>query len=167
MVDYGWLKKVARDYRQVDSAIDRDDVAQEGAIAWWLSEQKGEGSVNFNKQAARWRMTSVIAEQRITGSPRAWGASGIAMPYDSDSAVWDRLPPALLAAAELAYHHAQIVAALKGLSKMQREYVWLRFWQGYDTPKLNAHFGYVTSPVWTIIKRKLSVQLEPLRELLV
>jgi hypothetical protein len=158
---YAWVRKVARDYRQVDTAIDRDDVAQEGAIAFWLSTQKDAlgGSINFHKQAARWRMASVMSDQRVTGSARGWGAAGVATAIADDSPVWDRLPASTLAVAELAYHEKQIFDAVNKLPGLQREYTLLRFWCGYDTPKLDAHFGYVSSGLWTRAKKTLKETL--------
>jgi hypothetical protein len=48
----------------------------------------------------------------------------------------------LLAAAEWAYHHGEIAAAMADLTPRQREYVYIRFWLNYQATDRALYFGY-------------------------
>lgn len=165
--DMRWLNIIAEHDYTTWGAVGSDDIAQEGAVAWWLASTKDQvsGSINFYKQASRWRMKNVVIRGSLTGSPTPHSCRNMAQPVASDSAVWSRLNSETLKNAELAYHKAEVQQIIKSLTPRQQEYVRLRFWAGYSTPMLNEHFGYVTSPLWTRIKNRLAPKLEHLREL--
>lgn len=144
-----WVRTVARSYAQGDPDL-TEEYAQEAWIAIWRTLEKKPGSPDVHLKAdARQRLKDCYIRGDRLGKPRAGHSTKIAtVPVDGDAPLWESLT-SLPGGSEMAYHTAEIVEAINGLSPAKREYVYLRFWKGYDSPTLTRHFGYDPVSLWS------------------
>lgn len=159
-----WVRTVARSYAQGDPDL-TEEYAQEAWIAIWRTLEKKPGSLDVHLKAdARQRLKDCYTRGDRLGKPRAGHSSKIeAVPVDGDARLWESLTT-LPAGSDVAYHTPEIVRAINDLSPAKREYVYLRFWRGYDAPALTRHFGYDPVSLWSrpasgakvVLKKKLA-----------
>lgn len=144
-----WVRTVARSYAQGDPDL-TEEYAQEAWIAMWRTLDKKPGSTEVHLKAdARQRLKHCYTRGDRLGKPRAGHSTKIeAVPVDGDARLWESLTT-LPAGSELAYHTPEIVQAINELSPAKREYIYLRFWRGYDSPTLTRHFGYDPVSLWS------------------
>lgn len=144
-----WCWTVARSYAQGDP--DRtEEYAQEAWIAMWQTLEKRPQSTDTHLKAdARQRLKDCYSRGDRLGKPRAGHSTRLELtPVDGDAHIWESLTT-LPAGSDVAYHTPEIVEAINELSPSKREYVYLRFWQHYDSPALTRHFGYDPVSLWS------------------
>lgn len=158
-----WILTVARDLNG-GPGWRVQDLAQEGWIEMWVRLSTDTWNKRFPldlalKNHARDRMKTVL---------RNWRAmkTSIAEPQNmsfGDSPMDELLMTETLGEAEWAYHHGEIHRAIcELLTPREREYVYLRFWCGYQLPQMRAHFGYNPSSLWRTSRVKLQEVLKSL-----
>jgi DNA-directed RNA polymerase specialized sigma24 family protein len=82
------------------------------------------------------------ADGRMITVLRNWGYNKNSM-HDWVDEVPDFLSTAELpSSVEVAYHNGEIIEAINTLTSSEREYIYLRFWKGYNYPELMKYFGY-------------------------
>lgn len=122
-----------------------DDLTQEGRIVVWeVASKRPESTREYLSAAAAMRIREVANRQTWTGHTRAHGQPTDPLRNrakesldDPDYTLIEALQaPAWLAAAELAYHHGEILDAINALPPAHRDYVYLRFWGGYSNPEI-------------------------------
>lgn len=171
-----WLASTARFLLPANDP-DVEDLEQEGRIAMWKAvgshdpsrghperDTTGGGPLTMWMRAnARWRMKEVRSNRCWTGhdsstrptlgghAPRITSVHYLSELFDNQDAMANLLEAAdLMQGVEMAYHRGEIAEAMSSLSPRQREYVYLRFWQGYNTGDLTRHFGYdPTTGMWS------------------
>ena len=175
----GWLYQTAS--HMLDAASPNlEDLVQEGRVAMWLalaSFDPGKGSLpSWLTRKAKFRMLEVVSGRRWTGQPkRLHGSQKIEVPFtvslDAERGEGITLKDSLgrepeeITRAEMAYHSAEIQAAIDALSPAQRKYVLARFRDGLTGTEMQEDgvFGYDPSALWT--SRKNGAR-EKLREAL-
>ncbi|MGL5827753.1 MAG: sigma factor [Nocardioides sp.] len=130
-----------------DSNLSRDDIAQEGLIAMWLSHGKfkpGKGTsyLGWLHMVADRRMAEIasgrkqpVGHQPVPGhwEPRHGERMFSLGAMDEGSPAYERIVGRdALDSVEDAYHHGVIHEALAQLPQAEREYVVLRFWGGLE-----------------------------------
>jgi DNA-directed RNA polymerase specialized sigma24 family protein len=168
-----WLARTSRFLVPVQDP-DCEDVAQEGRIAMWKAAEKYDPSKGpldmWLKAHARWRMKSVRGNRSWTGNdarPTLGGRESVvrSVAYLSDLLTDDNGIVGMLEAADLlsgiewAYHHGEIAVAMAELTPRQREYVFLRFWVGYQLPQMRDYFGYDPQGLWSSPKNGAKTRL--------
>lgn len=163
-----WLHR--RAHQMLPSTDHRhEDLVQEGRIAMWQAHGQHDPARGampaWLTQKATWHMRDVLARRgdgNWTGSPaRRDGRNAVQdAPTDSLDALLDATEggktdtdaggvlPDIADVAMIAYHRAEIVEALEGLTEGQRRYVLLRFWGDAAGPELKAEFGYDPKALW-------------------
>lgn len=154
------LKAVARDATGSNPA-EFDDMLQEGRIAFWNeyeSAAESEYQLASSFLAAKRRMRNLMNPERRETLTGHVGLPGHIAPKteaildtpsnDGEEALAETLLGAAdaLAGVELAYHHGEILQALRSLPKPQQEYVIMRFWHGLNNTEIAAKME-VTSKV--------------------
>lgn len=137
-------------------AAPKEDLAQEARIALWKETQKrpGDRMQGLASVVIRRAVSHAALDQRWTGTdykkggqprdPIRTNPSGLPEDQVGDS---DGPAPIWLVAADLldgveyAYHEGQIMQALNALPPEHREYVFMRFWMGYNEPEIAAYTG--------------------------
>lgn len=151
-----WLLKVAQ---SLVGPKEAEDVAQEGWLYMWRTEGQHNPALSpknyWMKQKAYSRMLNVRRSLKNKMDKVVFVEE-----YE-DPLMMEWLRPDL----ENIYHNREVLAAIMALTPREREYVYLRFWRGYQMPQLREHFGYEPNAAWTLAKRKLQKSLSHLREL--
>jgi len=153
-----------------------DDVLQEGRIVQWqVMEKRPEAAPAYISASMSNRIQKVINRQTWTGYESRHGRPTDPIRRKDRDSFDDPDFHTVASAAEtldkviFAYHHGEILQALNSLTERQREYVYLRFWQGLTNPEIAARFEMSRSAVereWnTKTKPALLEQLEHLHEL--
>lgn len=132
----------------------REDLAQEARIALWRElvkrQEAGEDLATVQGLATvviRRAVSNAVVDQRWTGTEYPMGKRRDPIrtdPRDLDAEVRDGLvlvAADVLAEVELAYHEGEIMAAISAMPEAHREYVYLRFWRGYNDPEIAALTG--------------------------
>lgn len=133
-----------------------EELAAEGWVAMWLayrSHDPDKAPADFwLKHKALDRMRTVVrdwtAQQRDPNKLTLM--ADIEDMWDVEAKAFDL---------DWAYHHGEVLQALNALTPREREYVYVRFWLGWQKPELISHFGYEPSGLWTSGKRKLRSSL--------
>jgi RNA polymerase sigma factor (sigma-70 family) len=126
-----------------------DDLVQEGVVAAWKATQQPlRDPVVYGGVSARRRIKDIaLGKTSMLGSERGGPI------YDPmrvrphqresfDSPEVEMLEAAdLLALVEMSYHRGTIMRAIATLPQRQREYVYLRFWQGMTNEEIGALRG--------------------------
>lgn len=162
------LLKMARGYTRDPG--EQQDYAQEAWIEIWKMLKDGKLQNHPNVDAvlmmrANWKMNRLLRGKSL-GNPtskRDPGSTATPIPVESDKTIWDKLLQSY-DALEMAYHYGEIGEAVDELSPQQKEYVHLRFWQGYTTTDLDKFYGRHTSQIWHKAKKKLKEDLAHLKE---
>lgn len=170
LADYdAWLHARAHQLlpgtRIADSAVDHDDLVQEGRIAMWqalASYDPAKGPLPaWLTLKAHGRMLTVL---RPAPTRRA---ATVELTDDTLDQAWVD-DPDLLHDITAAYHAGRIAQALDTLTPRQRQYVQLRFWQGMSDARMRPVFGYDPGALWRSRKNgardKLARQLGDLRD---
>ncbi|MFB7222412.1 RNA polymerase sigma factor [Streptomyces sp. NPDC056227] len=168
LADYdAWLHR--RAHQMLPSTDHRhDDLVQEGRIAMWQAYRQhdpAKGALpSWLTQNATWHMREVLARRgKWTGSPGRWqGRHPVQdLPTESLDVLLDPsdggrrdetaggVVPDIADVAMTAYHRAEIVEALAGLTAGQRRYVLHRFWGDAVGAELKAEFGYDPKALWS------------------
>lgn len=63
---------------------------------------------------------------------------------------------------ENAYHYGEIAHAMAELTPRQREYIYFRYFCGFDTSELTAHFGYPPKTIGQQARKNLAKSLSHL-----
>lgn len=140
------------------------DLAQEGWIEMWARLSTD----SWNKRLPQDLALKLHARDRMKTVRRNWLSmkNSIAEPPSTsfgDSPMDELLWTTSLGEVEWAYHHGEIHRVIcEQLSPREREYVYLRFWCGYQLPEMRAHFGYNPSTLWKTARAKLSEALSSL-----
>lgn len=151
----------------------REDMLQEARIEAW-SQMEKEASPALVSHAVRQRVSRLVTQGNWTGKP-AKRDRGSKEPLDTDrdsidDPDWDVHVEAadVLEAVEWAYHHGEILEALRSLPERHREYVLMRFWGGMTNAEIAAHqdvrLGNISRTWNEAIKPKLAEQLEHLAD---
>lgn len=149
-----WLNNTANAMTGPDlrgNAGGRDDLAQVGRIAMWQATQcfdpeKGPlpAYLTLRARGAMYNALRPRKKHEMYAAPKAFEGA-----YEEN---WDGI-------GITAVHGDEVAQALAELPPRQREYVDLKFNQGYSWSELNAHFGYEPSGLWAEAKAKLRVSL--------
>lgn len=157
-----WLWRVARSLAGT-SSLYVEDLVQEGRLALWQalrSYDPERGSLpSWLTCKARYRMHEVVQGKPWTGQPsRLHGRYSAAEPatlsLDADLRNGATLADYVaggddLEGTELAYHDAELSAAISRLSPAQRRYVESRFWAGMTEEEMKTEvFGYNPVGLW-------------------
>lgn len=115
----GMATAFARDRHQAD------EIAQLAAIAVWQELCKAERqgrtvNTSYLQYRARWSMINALRGREVPTDPAD---------LDTGEAGPDR---------SIAHHAPEIRAAVRDLTPRQREYVWFRFWRGFNRDDLHA-----------------------------
>lgn len=145
-----WLRDRARSLLPYSEHRHIDDLAAEAWVAVWRETRTGNLDEPWLKAVARNRMLNWIRDELAApqrGDRNTTYLDDMTTVWDGEQAVGD---------VEWAYHHGQIAAAVNALHPTQREYVYLRFWRGWEASRLNAHFQVAnTSYLWARARPKL------------
>lgn len=131
-----WVKRYINSVRSPSAPlIDSEDLAQEGWIAMWIALQKAKDTgreINeaYLKQAARWAILSEL-KRRYPDIPLDPSEIPEGAHYHPSG--------------DLAAHHPEIATAIRELPQRQQEYVYLRFWEDWNTKSQLSAAGYATS----------------------
>lgn len=130
-----WVKRYINTVRSPSTPnLDTEDLAQEGWIAMWVALEKAKAAgreINeaYLKQAARWAVLNGL-KKRFPDIPLEPSELPDSVSYQPDR--------------DLANHEEEIRAAVQELPKKHQEYVYLRFWAGWNQTQLNPA-GYSTT----------------------
>jgi RNA polymerase sigma factor (sigma-70 family) len=127
----------------------QQDLAQEGWVAAWRALQKdgtGKNPISYARYAAVWKMKDVLRKS---------------YPEPIDDINISESESVTAEFAELAYHHGEIHRALQELSEKQREFLRLRFWEGFSPTEARRVVGH---DAWKNAKEKLRSRLQHLKE---
>lgn len=136
-----WLHSVARQIMPWNHP-EYEDTVQEGRIAMWralatFDRTKGAlptwltGAARMRMQSLQWGHGQPFGREATRGTQEAQATVSIEALVESDGDIGDEsleLEEIVFAA----YHHGEIMEALRSLSDEQREYVVKRFWGGVD-----------------------------------
>lgn len=150
-----WLRAVSRAMLSEAMRRHAEDVAAEGWIAIWreLYRVGWKADEPWLKTVARNRMRDVV--KAMLASNRDERQTLYA---DDLTELWEG--EETLGAVELAYHRGQIAQALDQLTPKQREYVYLRFFCGWQKTELNEHFAMASANnLWKYARPKLALAL--------
>lgn len=133
-----WVKRYINTVKSPSTPnIDMEDLAQEGWIAMWMALKKATESgreINeaYLKQAARWAVLTRLKDRYpdIPMDPEEMPEATY-LPEEEDARGPSTSP--------------EVVAAVNRLPQRQREYVQLRFWEGWSQRKHLTPAGYSTS----------------------
>lgn len=171
-----WLMATARGLWQANSRIGAEDLAQEGWIAMWAAQSKLDGGkgngMAYLRQCARRRMVDVLRSARYyTKAGRKPINLELPVPTidDGDSEdgavkIWDELAIGdNIDALVLAYHEGEIWRAIGELPSVQRDYVVLRFYRGFNDLEARTAVGKPNSNgLWSTVKATLHEKLDHL-----
>jgi RNA polymerase sigma factor (sigma-70 family) len=146
-----WLTKVAHGMASPDRAT---ELVQEGWIELWKATKTWDGKSPLDwwlKYKARGRMVLMVTVR--------WKAAKEAQYVPADDDWFEQALTVSLDGIELAYHHGEIQHALNQLTPREREYVYLRFWRGWQKPQLIGFFGYEPNGLWRTARTKLKASL--------
>ena len=154
-----WILAVARDING-SPGWRIQDLAQEAWIEIWrrLTED------TWNKKLPLDLALKLHAKDRMRTVFRSWQTTTSQANQPSVDQDWQLEEILNLATTldnlEWAYHRGQIYRVMNEvLSAREREYVYLRFWCGYQLPQMRAHFGYNPSSLWRTARTKLGEAL--------
>jgi RNA polymerase sigma factor (sigma-70 family) len=156
-----------------------EDLASEGWIALWLATRTYDGRDGVTLDY--WLMRNAYDRMRVM--IRHWTAQcrdarrtelagdpwekinaysdGPTREFTSTDTVWIGMTTDLTGI-ENAYHYGEIAQAMAELTPRQREYIYLRYFRGFDTAELTAHFGYPPKTVGQQARRNLAKSLSHL-----
>lgn len=172
----GWLLATGKSLWPGNCRISAEDLAQEGWVAMWRAAKAYDperGSlIGLLKQAARRRMVDVLRQERYYVKAGRNG-SGLEIPVptkddgdsESDAAVtlWDELAISdNIDALITAYHEGEIWQAVNELPERQRQYVLIRFYQGYTHTETMALMQSNAQGIWSKARVRLKERLEHL-----
>lgn len=127
-----------------------DDVLQEGRIVQWeVLKKRPESTKQYVSASMSHRITEVLKRGTWTGFERTHGKPTDPLRRrDRDSTDDETSDVQVVVESSdwvehviMAYHHGEIMRALNELTFTQREYVYLRFWEGWTNPEIAAHRG--------------------------
>lgn len=143
--------------RLLPNGGDHDDLKQLGLIAMWKALE----SFDPAKGALpAWLTMKATGAMKDDLRPRAKHISQSSLDLE------DFTPEALIEHPDLleniicAYYAGEVAQAIDVLTPKQQEYVRLRFWKGYRTTQLKAHFGYDPSGLWNSKKNGAKYKLQ-------
>lgn len=140
---------------------DYDDIMQEGAVAFWRAYD-GEETVGLALHAAKLRMRHALAtapqrpfqptgHEGLPGHIAAKTTAILDRPVGEDGSgtLADLMIPGIeaLEGVEMAYHRAELAAALADLRAEDRAYVARRFWEGLTDSEIARELGVGTSTI--------------------
>lgn len=126
----GFVTFLSRSFSKTDHHYQRD-LYQEAMIAVWKELEKAQAQgreVNdsYLRYKAKWTMVDrVTTGKKVT-------------PLEPGEDDW-LLDKPVTDDTDLLFHKAEIHRAISELSPRQREYVYLRFWRGFQKPELREH----------------------------
>lgn len=124
-----WLLKVAHAMAYGDAV---QDLAQEGWVAMWQALRSYNGSSPLDywlKRKAHGRMLRVVTQVGWNKGKSEEKIDGLDFAIPESPLI-------------------DLGDAMATLTERQREYVYLRFWEGYDYSDLTRHFGYDPNSLW-------------------
>lgn len=136
----------------------QEDLLQVGRIAVW------EACLSFNQMSGSlpaWVMFKARNAMFDHFRRPKWGRATGNEPLPDDNPIWDRLVTEDPDVDWMA-HRREVVAAINTLTPRQREYVYLRFFEGYKSKDLRQHFGYDPQGLWSSPKNGAKNKLRPL-----
>ena len=145
-----WIWKTARDICWPNHMDKIDDVRQEGRIALW----HGHTEPHALRNAERRMRSFAFGRRPQTGHTRGAGGEGMDVqqvvvldaPVNEGVTVMDLLAAVdLLGEIEIAYHHGEIMQAINSLPDEHREYLYRRFWEGWNDSEIARSMGVSTS----------------------
>lgn len=122
----------------------RDDLINEARLTVWEVLSKKPDATGLLSVATRRRINELVQRgQRWTGMDTKHGhpVDPLRRPHETTD---DEDHPVIVEAAdllsgvEMAYHHGEILDAIRSLPRAHQEYVILRFWSGYTNPEIAA-----------------------------
>lgn len=151
--DYrGWIWRVVMNVSKDRQT--QEDLAQECYYAMWEALKKydpAKGALpSFLTVSATNRLNRVLKRDAYLGTPGVRGhrREAAAVPIDTtpnpteESGGWiDRQLSTTLGDVELAYHHGEIMDAIRTLTPKQQRYVYYRFWHQMTNPEIRQIIG--------------------------
>lgn len=148
----GWIWRVVMGVTRDRQT--QEDLAQECYYAMWEALKlynPAKGALpSYLTVSAKNRLNRVLKRNFYLGTPGVKGhkREAAAVPIDTtpgpteESGGWiDRQLSTALGDVELAYHHGEIMEAIRDLNPTQRQYVYYRFWRGLSNSEIRQVIG--------------------------